>query len=153
MANTYTQLHIQFVFAVQGRKNLISPDYRIDVEKYITGIIKKRKHKLLAIYCMPDHIHLFVGLNPTDSISNLITAIKKSSKSYINDQPWMSFEFDWQRGYGAFSYSKSQADTIIKYILNQPFHHQKRSFREEYANMLTNFKVDFEEKYLFEFYE
>ena len=153
MANTYTQLQVQIVFAVKGRKNLIPEKHRDQVEKYITGVIQKRKHKLLAIYCMPDHIHIFVGLHPQDSISNLVTSIKKASKPYIREQTWMSFPFEWQVGYGAFSYARSQTQSVIRYILDQRDHHAKKSFREEYLGTLSTFDIHFDEKYVFEFYD
>ena len=153
MANTFTQLQIHIVFAPFGRQSLIPGEYRDQVEKYITGIVQNRKHKLLAIYCMPDHIHLFVGLNPADSISNLVTTVKKASKNHIQEQPWMPFAFDWQRGYGAFSYAKSQTAAVVNYILNQPEHHKKRTFKEEYLEMLDKFEVEYDEQYLFEFYD
>ncbi len=153
MANTYTQLRIQIVFAVKGREKMVSKVYKDQVEKYITGVIQNRAHKLLAIYCMPDHIHILAGWHPAQSISKLVEEIKKSSKTFINNQPWMPFNFEWQRGYGAFSYSKSQTDTVVKYILNQEEHHRKKTFREEYIDMLTDAEIDFDEKYLFEFYD
>lgn len=153
MANTYTQLRIQLVFAVQGREKLIPKDHRMEVEKYITGLIQKRMHKLLAIYCMPDHIHIFIGLHPAQSISKLVEEVKISSRKFIKKQPWMPFDFAWQRGYGAFSYSKSQTDAVVRYVLNQETHHQKKTFREEYLEILRKLDIDFEEQYLFEFYE
>lgn len=153
MANTYTQLQVQIVFSVRGRHNMIPGLHREQVEKYITGIVQNRKHKLLAIYCMPDHMHIFVGLHPADSISGLVTAIKKGAKKYVNEQDWMSFAFDWQRGYGAFSYAKSQTSVVVNYILNQEKHHKKKTFKEEYLEMLAKFEVAYEDQYLFEFYE
>ena len=153
MANTYTQLQIHIVFSVQGRQNLIPQSSREQVEKYMTGIIQNRKHKLLAIYCMPDHVHLFIGLHPSDCISNLVTAIKKASKNYIKEQGWMPFAFEWQRGYGAFSYAKSQTYSVVNYVLNQEEHHKKKTFREEYLEMLSKFEVKYEDQYLFEFYD
>jgi REP element-mobilizing transposase RayT len=153
MANTYTQIRIHLVFAVKGRQNLIPKRHRESVEKYITGIVQNRKHKLLAIYCMPDHIHILVGFHPADSISNLTAAIKKASLAFVREQVWMPFLFDWQRGFGAFSYAKSQTEAVISYILNQEEHHRKKSFREEYLDMLEKFEVEFKEEYLFEFYD
>ena len=153
MANTYTQLQIHIVFSVKGRQNLIPQSSREQVEKYMTGIIQNRKHKLLAIYCMSDHVHLFIGLHPSDSISNLVTAIKKASKNYIKEKDWMPFAFEWQRGYGAFSYAKSQTYSVVNYILNQEEHHKKKTFREEYLEMLSKFEVKYEDQYLFEFYD
>ena len=153
MPNTYTQLQVHIVFSVKGRQNLIPKLHREQVEKYMTGIVQNRKHKLLAIYCMPDHVHIFVGLHPADSISNLVTAIKKASKNYVKAQDWMPFAFDWQRGYGAFSYAKSQPSAVVNYILNQEEHHKKKTFREEYLDMLAKFEVEYDDQYLFEFYD
>ena len=105
------------------------------------------------MYCMPEHVHIFIGLNPKESISGLVEQLKKVSIRYIQDRPWMKFNFDWQRGYGAFSYSKSQTDSVVKYILNQEEHHKKRTFREEYLDILRKNDIDFEEQYVFEFYD
>ncbi len=153
MANTYTQLRVQLVFAVNGREKMIPQQHRIQVEKYMTGLIQKRQHKLLAIYLMPDHVHILIGLHPGQSIAKLVEEVKKLSSSFIKSQPWMPFDFDWQRGYGAFSYSKSQTDAVVKYILNQAEHHKKRAFREEYLDMLQKAEIEYDEKYVFDFYE
>lgn len=153
MADTYTQLRVHIVFSVLGRDNLIQKQYRQEVEKYITALIQKRRHKLLAIYCMPDHTHIFIGWHPAQGISVLVEQVKKLSKTFINDKKWMKFRFDWQRGYGAFSYSKSQTDAVVKYILNQEQHHKKRTFKEEYLDLLNKFEIDYKKEYLFEFYE
>jgi len=153
MANTYTQIRIQLVFATEGRNNMIPKNHKDQVEKYINGILEKRKHKLLAIYCMPDHIHILIGLHPEQSISQLVEQTKKISKRFINEQEWMPFDFQWQRGYGAFSYSKSQTDQVVKYILNQEEHHKSKTFKEEYLDMLRKAEIDFDTRYLFEFYE
>ena len=153
MPNTFTQLRVQIIFAVQGREKLIPKQHRERVEKYITGIIQKRHHKLLAIFCMPDHLHILIGLHPAQSISKLVEETKKASRNFIKEQSWMPFDFEWQKGYGAFSYSKSQTDAVVKYILNQEEHHKKRTFREEYLDILNKLDIKFEEKYLFEFYD
>ena len=153
MANTYTQLRVQLIFAVKGREKVVPKKHRPQVEKYITGLIQKRRHKLLAIYCMPDHIHIFIGWHPSQSIAKLVEEIKKASRTFIKQQHWMPFDFEWQRGYGAFSYSKSQTDAVVKYILNQELHHKKRSFRGEYLDILRKQDIDFKEKYIFEFYD
>jgi len=153
MANTYTQIRIQLVFATEGRNNMIPKNHKDQVEKYINGILEKRKHKLLAIYCMPDHIHILIGLHPEQSISQLVEQTKKISKRFINEQEWMPFDFQWQRGYGAFSYSKSQTDQVVTYILNQEEHHKSKTFKEEYLDMLRKVEIDFDTRYLFEFYE
>ena len=132
---------------------MIPKVHRIQVEQYITGLIQKRKHKLLAIFCMPDHIHILIGWHPAQSISKLVGEIKIASQNFVKKQTWMPYDFAWQRGYGAFSYSKSQTDAVVKYILNQEFHHRKRTFREEYLDILTRNEIDFDDQYLFDFYD
>lgn len=152
MANTYTQLYIQIVFAVKGRDRMIPIENKDSVEKYMTGVIQNRNHKLLGINCLPDHTHIFIGLNPDQSISDLVEQTKTAATKYIKKQSWMPFEFSWQRGYGSFSYSRSQIDAVVKYIRFQERHHQKRSFKAEYVEMLEKFDVSFDKRYLFEFY-
>ena len=152
MAGTYTQIRIHLIFSPKGRKSLILKKHKTEVEKYITGVIQNQGHKLLAINCMPDHIHIFIGQSPKQSISLLVEKVKKSSRTYIKEQSWMTFDFNWQRGYGAFSHSKSQTDAVVKYILNQEEHHKKKTFRDEYLDVLRNFEIEFEERYVFEFY-
>jgi REP element-mobilizing transposase RayT len=153
MPNTYTQIYIQIVFAVTGRENLISKSHREELHKYITGIVQKREQKMLSIFCMPDHTHLLVGLKPLIAISDLTRDIKAGSSNFINDKKWVKGKFNWQEGFGAFSYSRSQIDTVIKYILNQEEHHKKKTFREEYINFLKKFEIEYDEKYLFEWIE
>jgi len=153
MANTYTQLYIQIVFAVRGRQNLISESNREQLEKYICGIISNKKSKPLAIYCNPDHVHILIGLSPSVSISDLARDIKANSSRWINENNWINGKFYWQEGFGAFSYSKSQLDVVVKYILNQAMHHKRVTFREEYLDFLDKFKVDYDEKYLFDWNE
>jgi putative transposase len=153
MPNTYTQIYIQIVFAVKGRQNLIAKQNRDELHKYITGIVQNREQKLLSIFAMPDHIHLLVGLKPTIAISDLVRDIKAGSSKFINDNNWINGKFNWQEGFGAFSYSKSQIDNVIKYILNQEEHHKKQTFKEEYIDFLHKFEIEFNEKYLFEWIE
>lgn len=153
MANTYTQIHIQIVFAVKGRQNLISTKHREELQKYITGIIQNRNQKLLAIFTMPDHVHVLVGMNSSVSIAELTRDIKAGSSKFINDNHWAIGKFAWQEGYGAFSYSKNQIGTVINYILNQEQHHAQMSFRDEYITLLKEFDIPFDEKYLFEWIE
>jgi putative transposase len=152
MPNTYTQLLTQLVFAVKGRQNLIEEPIRESVEKFICGTATIRKHKPLAIYCMPDHLHFLIGLNPDQSISNLVKEIKMASNDFINGNHLAKQHFNWQEGYGAFSYSRSALDTVVKYILNQKEHHEKKTFKQEYISFLEKFAVKYDEKYLFEFY-
>lgn len=149
MANTYTQIYIQVVFAVQGRRNLIQPDRKAELQKYITGIVTRQGQKLLAIHCMPDHTHLLIGLKPDKALSDLVREIKTGSTHHINEQRWMAGRFSWQEGFGAFSYSHSQITAVIRYVENQVEHHKKQSFREEYLEFLAKFRVPFDERYIF----
>lgn len=151
MPNTYSQIYIQLVFAVEGRQNLIAPNHREELHKYITGIISKRKQKLLAIFCMPDHIHLLVGISPTIAISDLVRDIKAGSSNFINERKWIRGRFNWQEGFGAFSYSRSQIKAVSDYILEQESRHEARTFRNEYVGLLKKFDVEFDERYLFDF--
>jgi putative transposase len=153
MANTYTQIHLQLVFAVKNRASLIQKKWKDDLEKYITGIVENNEHKLLAIGSMPDHIHIFIGYNPKQLIPDLVSEIKISSNNWIKLQKLSPFKFDWQKGYGAFSYSKSQVEAVVNYVLNQEAHHFKKTFREEYSEILINVGVEFDNKYLFDFFE
>jgi REP element-mobilizing transposase RayT len=150
MANTYSQIYIHLVFAVQGRLNLIPEKNREELQKYITGIIKNRDQKLLAIYCMPDHTHIFIGMRPSVSISDLVREIKAVSSKFINEKKWMSGKFNWQEGFGAFSHTQSNIDAVVNYINNQPEHHKKKNFKEEYIKILKDFQVEYDEKYLFD---
>jgi REP element-mobilizing transposase RayT len=153
MADTYTQLYVQLVFSVKGRNALIPKQHKEEVHKYITGVIQKRRHKLIVINAMRDHIHIFIGMNPSQSISDLVNNIKTASTKYIKQQPWMSHNFEWQNGYGAFSYSRSHIDSVVKYIENQEQHHQKRTFCAEYLDLLEKFDIEYKAEYLFEFYD
>lgn len=149
MANTYTQIYIQIVFAVKGRQNLISKNNKEELYKYITGIVTNEGQKLIAINGMPDHIHILIGLKPDKALSDLVRAIKANSSRFINKQNWINGKFEWQTGFGAFSYSHSQLDNVFKYIQNQDKHHQKKTFKEEYQDFLKAFNVDYEEIYIF----
>jgi len=149
MANTYTQIYIQIIFAVRGRENLIPPIHREELHKIINGIVSNRGQKLFAVFAMPDHVHLLVSISPNILISDLVRDIKAGSSKLINDKNWIMGQFNWQEGYGAFSYSKSSVDQVVKYILNQEYHHQNKSFREEYLEFLRKFEVDYDEKYVF----
>ncbi len=149
MPNTYTQIHIHFVFAVKFRNGLINENFKISLYKYITGIIKNNDHKLLAIGGMPDHIHILIGFRATQSMSDLMKDVKQSSSKWINENKFVNGHFQWQEGFGAFSYSKSQISDVTKYIENQEIHHQKKTFREEYLEILKKFDVEYDEKYIF----
>ena len=151
MANTYTQIYIQVIFAVEGRQNLIAPEHNDELQKYITGIISAQRQKLIAINNMPDHLHLLVGLRPDAALSDLVRDVKAGSSKFINEKRWVVGRFSWQEGFGAFSYSRSQLGTVIRYIENQQKHHAKKSFREEYISLLEKFGVDYDARYIFKF--
>jgi putative transposase len=153
MANTFSQVYIQTVFAVSNLESLIKPAFKEDLYKYITGIIRNQGQKLISINGMPDHIHILIGLRPAMALADLVREIKSDSTNYINDNKLVHGRFNWQEGYGAFSYGHSQLDTIIRYIRNQEKHHRKRSFKSEYLTLLRKFDIAFEEKYVFEFIE
>ena len=149
MANAYTQIHVQFVFAVKYRNGLIHASFKEELYQYISGIIKANNHKLLAINGMPDHLHIFIGMRPTQSISDLLQDIKGSSSKWINEKKFLKVKFEWQEGYGAFSYSKSHVENVIEYIQNQENHHKKESFRDEYLKFLKVFEIEYDERYIF----
>jgi len=132
MANTYTQIHIQLVFAVKRRRSLVQKEWKEILYKYITGVIQNNGHKVLAINGMPDHIHILIGLRPAQSLSALVQDIKANSSRWINEQRLSSEKFEWQEGYGAFSYCKSHVMNVIKYIQNQELHHNSEPFDAEY---------------------
>ena len=141
MANTYTQIHIQAVFVVQNRNCIIQRGWKDELYKYITGIVQNNKHKMLAINGMPDHVHILFGFRPSQSLADLMQDIKGSSSKWINEKRFIKAKFSWQEGYGAFSYSKSDLPNVIQYIKNQEEHHKKRSFIEEYEDMLKELKL------------
>jgi putative transposase len=153
MANTYTQCYIHLVFAVKNRDALIKKEWKDELEKYITGTIQSFKHKLLAIGSMPDHIHIFIGYDLNQRIPDLVEEIKTSSNAWIRTKRFSKFKFEWQKGYGAFTHSRSQLDTVIKYINNQEQHHQKKSFKEEYLEILNKNEIAYKEEYLFDFFD
>lgn len=152
MANTYTQNYVQIIFTVQGRYNFIQEKLRDQVEKYICGIVNKNRSKPLAIYCNPDHVHILIGLHPSISISDMVRDIKAGSSKYINERKFLPKVFRWQDGFGSFTYSRSQIDSVVTYILKQPVHHQRRSFRDEYLSILEKLDMEYDEQYLFEWY-
>jgi REP element-mobilizing transposase RayT len=153
MANTYSQIYIHGVFAVSGRQNLVPKKHKEELHKYITGIVKDNKQKLIAINCMPDHTHILIGLKPDMAFSDLMQDVKANSSRLINEKRWVRGHFNWQEGFGAFSYSHSQLDIIIAYIRNQERHHAKRSFKTEYLNFLKKYAVDYDPKYVFKWIE
>ena len=153
MANTFSQIYIQTVFAVDGRRCLIRPEFKEEIYKYITGIVRNNGQKLISINGMSDHVHILIGLKPAMALADLVRDIKADSSNFINKKKWVRGRFSWQEGYGAFSYGHSQLDTIIRYIQNQEQHHRRRSFKDEYLTWLKKFEIPFEEKYVFQFME
>jgi REP element-mobilizing transposase RayT len=153
MPGTFSQIYIQIVFAVKGRQNLIYDSWKNDVHKYIAGIIKGKNQKPIIVNGMPDHIHAFVGLRPAMAIADLARDIKNNSSNFINDHKFVKGKFAWQEGYGAFSYSLSHIGKVYDYILNQEKHHKKKTFKEEYIDLLRKFEIDHDEKYLFDWYD
>lgn len=149
MAGTYTQIHLHLVFAVQNRHSLIYDSWKERLYQYITGIIQQQKHKVIIINGMPDHLHIVIGMRPTQSLSELMQDIKGSSSKWINDNKLATGKFTWQQGYGAFSYNRSQLPKLIDYVKNQEEHHKKKTFSEEYKDFLKAFEVEFDEKYIF----
>ena len=153
MSSTYSQIYIQVVMAVNGRNSLIASSWEEELYKYITGIITNKGQKLISMNGMPDHIHILIGMKPSCCLSDLVREIKKSSNAFVKEKKFSKFKFEWQEGYGAFSYSHSSLDNVIAYIQNQKEHHRKRSFREEYIDFLEKFEVEFNPSYLFEWIE
>ncbi len=149
MANTYTQIHIQAVFTVQNRECVILKNWEAELHKYITGIVQKNNHKLLAINGMPDHIHILFGFRPTQSLSDLMQDVKVCSSKWINEMGFIRGKFSWQEGYGAFSYSKADLPNVILYIQKQKEHHKRKTFLEEYLVLLKEFDIEFDERYVF----
>lgn len=153
MANTFSQIYIQTVFAVSSRQSLIKPSFKEDLYKYMTGIARNQGQKLISVNGMPDHVHILIGLRPAMALADLVQEIKTDSSNFVNKNKWVHGKFSWQEGYGAFSYGHSQLDTIIRYIQNQERHHSRRSFRVEYLTLLRKFDIAFDDKYVFEFLE
>lgn len=153
MANTYSQINVHCVFAVKGRGNFITKTYRDDLHRYISGILKGDGAYPLAVNGWLDHVHAFFELPVKMAISDQMRMLKASSSKWINDNKFLKGAFQWQEGYGAFSYSRSQRDSVIKYIINQETHHHKITFREEYLDLLRKFEIPFQDKYVFEFYD
>ena len=149
MANTYSQCFFHLIFSPQNRDALIGQSWSSELEKYITGIVQTHKHKMLAIKAMPDHIHILIGYNLNQLIPDLVENIKTSSNKLVNEKRLTKFKFEWQKGYGAFTHSKSQVNTVINYILNQEQHHKKRIFKDEYLEILRKNEIEFKDEYLF----
>jgi putative transposase len=151
--STYSQIYIHVVFAVKGRESLIHYSWEEELYKYISGIVKNKEQKMLAINGMPDHIHFLIGMKPSCCLSDLIREIKKSSNDFIREKKFCKHKFQWQEGYGAFSYSNSSINNVIEYIQNQKDHHKKKTFRDEYIDFLTKFEIEFKNEYLFQWIE
>ena len=149
MANTYTQIYLHVVFAVEGRQNLIPAAHNDELQKYIAGIVSGQKGKLIAINNLPDHVHMLIGLPPDLALSDLVRDVKAGSSGFIKRKRWVAGRFSWQEGFGAFSYSRSQLNTVIRYIQSQQKHHARKSFREEYVELLERFGVAYDERYIF----
>ena len=149
MANTFSQIYIQTVFAVNNRQSLIKPEFKEDLYKYITGIVKNQGQKLISINGMPDHVHILIGLKPAMALADLVREIKGDSSNFVNEKRYVHGRFSWQEGYSAFSYGHSQLDTIIRYIQNQEAHHAKQTFRDEYLGLLREFDIEYDEQYTF----
>lgn len=153
MANTYSQIYVHIVFTVQGRLNLISKQHREELQKIMTGIISKRNQKLISIFAMPDHVHILVGMKPSMAVSDLVRDIKSGSSQHINKNRWVKGKFSWQEGHGSFSHSRSQISQVANFISNQEEHHKKKTFKEEYLEILDNLDIEYNEKYLFDWIE
>lgn len=153
MAGTFSQIYIQYVFAVKGRRQLLQKPWRAEVFKYMAGIIKGKNQIPIIINGVEDHVHVFVALKPVMNISELIRDVKNNSSNFINESKFLKEKFSWQGGYGAFSYSHSQIEHVHRYILNQEEHHRKKTFREEYHEYLREFEIGYDEKYLFDWLE
>lgn len=150
MSGTFSQIYIQVVFAVRGRESLIHPSWEEELYKYISGIVKNKEQKMIAINGMPDHIHFLIGMRPSCCLSDLVREIKKSSNDFIKEKKLSKYKFNWQEGYGAFSYSQSGLGNVIAYIRDQKEHHKKTTFKDEYVELLTKFEIEHKPEYLFE---
>jgi len=153
MANTYTQIYLHVVFAVKHRDALISSSWKERLHKYITGIIQNQGQKLIAINTMSNHAHIFIDMKPDTALSDLMRDIKRDSTNFVNNEIRLHGKFGWQEGFGAFSYSHSQIDSVVKYIRNQEEHHRRKTFREEYETMLKDFAVAYDDRYVFKWIE
>ena len=151
MADTFSQIYIQIVFAVKKRESLIHQSWEDELYKYISGIISNKEQKVIAINGMPDHIHILIGMKPSCCLSDLVREIKKSSNEFIKERKFSKYHFQWQEGFGAFSYSHSALDNVISYIQNQKAHHKKQTFKEEYKEFLIKFQVEYKDEYLYDF--
>lgn len=150
MANTYTQIYLHVVFSVKGRQNLIAKTWKDELHKYICGIVSGKEQKVYAIGGVADHIHILLSIKPNISLSDLVRDIKANSSKWVNENGSIKGKFQWQEGFGAFSYATSQLNTVIAYINNQEEHHKKKKFKEEYLALLQKYDIEYDEKYLFD---
>lgn len=153
MANTYTQLNIQAVFTIKGRENFLLTNFQTELFEYISGILRNIGQYPLAVNGTHNHVHIFFELNPSNSIAEILEKVKANSSRWINEKQFVPGKFEWQRGYGGFSYSHSQRNHVIRYIINQKKHHLHKTFKEEYLELLKNFEIEYDENYIFEFYD
>jgi putative transposase len=152
MAGTFSQVYVQVVFAVRGRRAAIDKAWKGELYRYIAGIIKEKGQKSIIVNGMPDHVHLFIGQKPSIALSDLVRDVKNNSSKFINERNWLNDKFSWQEGFGAFSYSQSQIKSVYDYILNQEEHHKQKTFKDEYIELLKRFVIEYDEKYLFEWW-
>lgn len=150
MAGTFGRFYVHIVFSPKHRANVIQEHFREELQQYMTGLIQGKQHKVLAIYCMPDHVHILIGLKPVMALSELVQVLKKESTNFINEQNLVTGKFCWQEGYGYFSHSHKELDSVIQYIRNQPQHHEKRNFRQEYLAFLDRCDISYKDEYLFD---
>lgn len=150
MANTYAQMYAHCVWAVKRRDPLIPAEHREEIHRYITEIVKRRGQKLIAIFCMPNHVHMLIGFRPNIAVSDVVRDVKRESSEFISGKKWTPFKFEWQEGFGCFTCAHADLDNICRYIFNQEEHHKGRTFEEEYRLLMKKYEVDFEEKYLFD---
>ena len=153
MSSTFSQIYIQVVFAVKGRQNFLQKPWRDDAFKYMSGIIKGKNQKPIIVNGVTNHVHLFIGLKHSMALSDLVRDVKNNSTNFINEHKFLRGNFSWQEGFGAFSYAHSEIDRVYNYILNQEEHHRKKTFKEEYLDFLHKFEIEYDEKYLFEWYD
>lgn len=145
-------MYVQVVFAVRGRRAAIDKAWKDELYRYIAGIIKEKGQKSIIVNGMPDHVHLFIGQKPSIALSDLVRDVKNNSSKFINERNWLNDKFSWQEGFGAFSYSQSQIKSVYDYILSQEEHHKQKTFKDEYIELLKRFAIEYNEKYLFEWW-
>ena len=153
MSGTYSQIYIQIIFAVKGREKLLDKKWSSELFQYISGTISSKEQKSIIVNGVADHVHCFIGLKPSMSVAELTRNIKSNSSRFINERGFLKGKFQWQEGYGAFSYSKSQIEQVYQYILNQEQHHQNKTFKQEYIEFLEKFNVEYAPEYLFDWIE